>query len=550
MTPSLGAQAEEVWTVLATHAEWSDGFWLVWLLTDRPDVDEALRQRLQARGELRILELRRAAEVETLLETLLRDVGPATWLRAIGPEQEDAWVALHRRLNERREQLKASLPAGIVLSGPVGLKEAVRSAAPDLWSIRSAVLEVTERRPGWERRADAWMREEHELGGVVWDEALAAEFAERAEQANDLRGFVAASLRRVPALMFRDRVDEALGILWGLQRLDLEEDERFDVLQRITGIYLYTKDNAAALDAVKSMTHLADIDTPRRIVGKLWEARAFGALGKKQSALRLLRESVATARKLRQPHFLAVVLSMAGDDWAELGADVAARSALEEALRLPSTPDTIEYLPQILQRAGSFYRSRGETETSLAILTRAASAARQIGDDEAEARIRLEHASALLDAHRNLEAWQLFTEDLNHNAPPHSPHLWRTCLGAAHAARQADRVEQALALAEHALTLVRQTAVPRLARWPLSLQRNLLLTLHDPAGALAAHTLVLALQPDDGPIEISRSAISPDLLARIDADPESIRREAVARIEARLQEAGVDPRRPWTIAPA
>ncbi|MEM6796430.1 MAG: hypothetical protein AAF725_20835, partial [Acidobacteriota bacterium] len=47
------------------------------------------------------------------------------------------------RLNERRDRLIRSLRSGLMLAGPPEIKVLVRSAAPDLWSSRSLVIDLS-----------------------------------------------------------------------------------------------------------------------------------------------------------------------------------------------------------------------------------------------------------------------------------------------------------------------------------------------------------------------------------------------------------------------
>jgi len=58
---------------------------------------------------------------------------PGSWVRA--------WDQLMLRLNERRERLRRTLPCGLILTAHPRIKPRIRDAAPDLWSIRSIVLE-------------------------------------------------------------------------------------------------------------------------------------------------------------------------------------------------------------------------------------------------------------------------------------------------------------------------------------------------------------------------------------------------------------------------
>ena len=186
----LSPSAEASWQTLRQHAEWARGAWLVWLFTDEDRVRAALRERLGGLsvGGLRLLELRGPDDVDGLLRTLLteRPSSLHTWLQATGssPAVRQAWIRLHLRLNERRERLRAHLPGGLVLAAPLAWKADTRNAAPDLWSVRSLVLEPEAQVVGRLSRepADSSVRarpdhppEDRELAELGLKRALAAQ---------------------------------------------------------------------------------------------------------------------------------------------------------------------------------------------------------------------------------------------------------------------------------------------------------------------------------------------------------------------------------------
>jgi len=63
------------------------------------------------------------------------------WLPSEDPDNP-AWSEFHKRLNELRESLRRDYPHGILLVGPPHLKENIQRSAPDLWSVRSFLLEI------------------------------------------------------------------------------------------------------------------------------------------------------------------------------------------------------------------------------------------------------------------------------------------------------------------------------------------------------------------------------------------------------------------------
>lgn len=150
------------------HLSLADGFVLGFVYVaegHRPEWD-ALAQSLpgdlaRARGaELPARHLRGerlardpcvGAEATDLLDGLLDAVGPdAPWslvlldgTRATGPE-DDAWIELFERLNERRNALRAGHLGALLLAVHARMEGVLARNAPDLWSIRGPVLRLGE----------------------------------------------------------------------------------------------------------------------------------------------------------------------------------------------------------------------------------------------------------------------------------------------------------------------------------------------------------------------------------------------------------------------
>ncbi len=144
--------AEEAWQELLTHAEWSQGPWLGWIFAEAEAPLELLRGRLtqllkERDEELRLLRPSTAEEANHLLENLfaaqMLERG-GVWLTLVGRDAawEQAWRRFHHLLNERRERLMRHLRGPLIIVGPPGWKEAARDAAPDLWTLRTVLLEL------------------------------------------------------------------------------------------------------------------------------------------------------------------------------------------------------------------------------------------------------------------------------------------------------------------------------------------------------------------------------------------------------------------------
>lgn len=151
-TSSLSASGEAAWQSLRQHIEWTPGFWLGWLFTDHTPSGRELFERTAAllRGLGRRCELRRPAAPEELSDILAwllagaddTDGCVAVEVVRISPDWRTAWDNFLLRLNERRELLRKHLRGGLLLIAPTTFKPLTRETAPDLWSIRSLVLDV------------------------------------------------------------------------------------------------------------------------------------------------------------------------------------------------------------------------------------------------------------------------------------------------------------------------------------------------------------------------------------------------------------------------
>jgi tetratricopeptide (TPR) repeat protein len=156
----LYRQGEEEWQRLRRHLELAEGFWLGYLFTPSPRTAAIFRERTERflRSKVRTLRVLRPETPEKLKSLLpsLFDSGTAAagglWIEAIRSDSSArpsssagawtlAWDELLLRLNERRERIRRLLKGGLVLAAPPDIKIRVREAAPDLWSIRSIVLE-------------------------------------------------------------------------------------------------------------------------------------------------------------------------------------------------------------------------------------------------------------------------------------------------------------------------------------------------------------------------------------------------------------------------
>lgn len=144
---------------LARQVELADGFWLSFLFTPSTETAELLRKRLEdqltSRGSaLLVHDPPSPDDLVASLQWLASDATlavPYIWLQAIRPVSHHtkigrawaaAWETFLLRLNERRDALKRHAGGGVILVAPPAIKPMARDAAPDLWSIRSLVMDA------------------------------------------------------------------------------------------------------------------------------------------------------------------------------------------------------------------------------------------------------------------------------------------------------------------------------------------------------------------------------------------------------------------------
>lgn len=249
---SLGATGELEWERLRKDIELQKGFWLAFLFCSSPKAADLLRDRAKRmiRGQAReFCEIRPTGpeEMRQVLPILLGRASSrvgCTWLSAVradGPGVQGdwalAWDELLLRMNERRDALRRHLVGGLVLVGTESLKPKVRDVAPDLWSVRSLVLElpaISQRGDGgfvdpftetifpWEKsttrpyRSDLWeMPTSHGLDlELPPDPSFALAEAARQEQRRGAGGIAnsAMRLRAIPGLLAGGQTRQAVHV--------------------------------------------------------------------------------------------------------------------------------------------------------------------------------------------------------------------------------------------------------------------------------------------------------------------------------------------------
>ena len=232
----LDPAAEAEWQILRRQIELAAGFWLGFIFCPSPRPVAVLRQRVEQIYRLHASRVRlvRPSAPEELREILPRLLEPESveagciWVEAIhldastftdeepGP-WATAWDWTLMRTNEHREVLRRRMNGGLVYAAPPQWKPRARIAAPDVWSIRSLVLDLPASAGGL---PDAGRRDAMERGSVApdpsFDTAIDVDFAlaeaRRIEgkPKYDPRSHARVLLRAVEGLLARNRAGEAV----------------------------------------------------------------------------------------------------------------------------------------------------------------------------------------------------------------------------------------------------------------------------------------------------------------------------------------------------
>ncbi|HEY1538470.1 MAG TPA: hypothetical protein VGF63_03655 [Solirubrobacteraceae bacterium] len=156
---SLGPAAEAQWARLRRQLEYADGFWLGFAFSASPAEVRVLQRRtenvLRARARRQQVLWPESpdaliAQAVHLAELSTEGALGCVWLTCLavddagahGGQWQRAWDRALLALNQAREPLRRQLVAGLVVAAPHSVRPRVREAAPDLWSIRSLVIDL------------------------------------------------------------------------------------------------------------------------------------------------------------------------------------------------------------------------------------------------------------------------------------------------------------------------------------------------------------------------------------------------------------------------
>ena len=157
----LGPAGEEQWARLRRQLELAEGFWLGFVFTSSPARLRVLMERTEnvLRARARTQVALSPATPEALVSEATRIVElqgtpmlGCVWLAGIAVDEpgrvngpwERGWDRALLTLNQARQPLRKQLGAGLIVAAPQRVKPRIREAAPDIWSIRSLVIDLDE----------------------------------------------------------------------------------------------------------------------------------------------------------------------------------------------------------------------------------------------------------------------------------------------------------------------------------------------------------------------------------------------------------------------
>ncbi|MDI7267368.1 MAG: tetratricopeptide repeat protein, partial [Myxococcota bacterium] len=162
---ALGPDGEAEWRRLAAALDIGRGFQLAIVVSPTRTALDVVRDRTRDRWTWRGLGFHPAvfhtAEDILLLPVRLDEIASGVaskppvsaqgviwvdgWLDS--GEGREAWAFALSRINERRDYFRGRLPCLLALAGPFWLNQVTREAAPDLWSVRTLVVQLPEVAP-------------------------------------------------------------------------------------------------------------------------------------------------------------------------------------------------------------------------------------------------------------------------------------------------------------------------------------------------------------------------------------------------------------------
>jgi len=376
------------------------GFWLGFIFSAAPQQVAVLRQRtkalLESAGRTVVVRmLTEPAQVAEILPWLLTDAEVAkagcTWIetsRADSPGADSgpwskAWDDLFLRTNERRNALRERLTGGLMFAMPPGTKPRLRDAAPDLWSVRSLVIDVVTGRPN--KRLGETVRRGMTLTGLNTQRILAPDKGRATETASEQ-----------PASDTSSQPDPRFALEEAARRAEIGGGSSgLALLQAAEGFLADGSYERANAEAARAYDLLKGFDV-------LAATRALWILGVTEEAKGLLREALSHVREA-----VAGRQRVAPDEvpieWVDLAGRLAVscrdyRAANEiyatalqrhrKHLRTKESVGSLKGLLMSLDGIGTLRRETGDLQGAATAIDEAVVVARRIrdlGEDSPEA---------------------------------------------------------------------------------------------------------------------------------------------------------------------
>ena len=408
----LDSQGEDVWQQLRRQFELANGFWLGFVFCPSPRTVALLRRRtgqiLKFRAQrLRAIRPSSPDDFGSLLPALFEPESAqagCVWIESIHTnsptrhtsESGDwtlAWDSFLLRANERRDAMRRHLDGGLILAASPEVKPRVRDAAPDLWSIRSLVLELRPSRiasGGGVNRDSLLPRKIHrEADSVVSDASVDVKFG--LAEADRI-------VRRIEGAHGHSRHGLARILLRAIRGL-LEQGKTQDAIERARKAVAMLRGQSGGehllADALSSSSQAARADNDISV------------------ALECLEESLVVRRRLLDTHGetpqalrdLSINLGNLGDLHFECGELPAAITVYDESLALDrrlldtygETPQALRDLSITLNRLGDARRDSGVLPDAVAAYEESLSLDRRLLEVHGETPQALRDLSIILE---------------------------------------------------------------------------------------------------------------------------------------------------------
>ena len=367
---TLGPVGEGEWQRLRRQFELATDPWLGFIFCPAPRPVAALRQRTEFTLQYRARQMRRIHpespdELRELMPKLFASLPDAgcVWVEVIAvdsPILDDdigpwvgAWDWLTLRLNERRDALRRRLAGPLIFAVHPEWKPRLRDAAPDLWSVRSLVLDL----PGNEGRPAIDRFDASEEASKATDDLL--EHVTSVEEAE-------AALRRLEEVPSPEANSLARLHMYMASAL-LADDRAGDATEHADRAVANAPENTRLRAQALTVAARAKLQAANDVAAALQHLQH--AIDVWRSILNRDGETPQTLRDLSHP------LDEMGQIRETAGETDAARAVYEEALTIDrrltemvgETPQTLRTLSVSLCRLGGIHEHMDETAAAKAV---------------------------------------------------------------------------------------------------------------------------------------------------------------------------------------